>query len=133
MEVMIGTHLKELRTKRGWTQVQLAQASGIRQGELTYYEKNLRTPTAPKLAALAKALKVPMEALVSGEVLQDEAPLAEPKFHGNSTNAQIQRLLAALDPERQKALLHHAKLLALTQEAEQAAKTTSKPSRKRAA
>ncbi|MBK8802844.1 MAG: helix-turn-helix transcriptional regulator [Fibrobacteres bacterium] len=126
---MIGTHLKDIRQKKGWTQLYLSQVSGIRQGELTYYEKNLRNPTAPKLAALAKALSVPMEALVEGA---DQIPAlqeipAEQFVHGNSTTAQLQKIASQLNPEHQRNLLHHAKLLMMAQENEQALKLKSSP------
>lgn len=70
-------------------------------------------PSAIKLAALAKALGVPMEDLIEG----DEAPepsIAPPeaKIHGNSREAKVQELFRKLDEESQRAILKQMKALA---------------------
>lgn len=128
MEVKIGTHLKDIRKKKGWTQIQLSQASGIRQGELTYYENNLRIPSAPKLAALAKALSIPMEALVDGPGHVPAQEISSEQYaHGNSTTALLHKIESQLSPENLRSLLHQAKLLVMAQENEQALKLKSSP------
>ena len=57
--------IRELRRKRGWTQSKLAEKAGIRQGVLSYIESGrTKHPRVDTLAAIAKALGVPIEALM---------------------------------------------------------------------
>lgn len=114
MEVSIGNQLKSVRLGAGMTQVQLAKASGVSQGAITAYENNLQNPTAEKLAALAKALAVPMEALVDPETLpQAPEPESDNRLHGNSGVMQTHKVVLQLSPESQKAVLQFAKALLL--------------------
>jgi len=46
----------ELRKKRGMTQVELAKASGIDQGEISRIEKGIANPTLATLQSLLQAL-----------------------------------------------------------------------------
>jgi transcriptional regulator with XRE-family HTH domain len=110
LEVSIGTKLKALRLQAGMTQVQLAQACGVIQSVLTRYENDLKTPSAPRLAAIAKALGVTVEDIL------DDAPLLptpEPKLHvhGNSRAAKVQELFLQLDEETQRVVLKQIKAL----------------------
>jgi transcriptional regulator with XRE-family HTH domain len=110
LEVSIGIKLKALRLQAGLTQVQLAQACGVQQSVLTRYENDLKTPSAPRLAAVARALGVTVE-----EIL-DQTPLpeaSEPKLHvhGNSRAAKIQDLFLQLDEETQRVVLKQVKAL----------------------
>jgi transcriptional regulator with XRE-family HTH domain len=111
LEVSIGTKLKALRLQAGLTQVQLAQACGVQQSVLTRYENDLKTPSAPRLAAVARALGVTVE-----EIL-DQTPLpeaSEPRLHvhGNSREAKVQELFRKLDEETQRVVLKQMKALA---------------------
>jgi transcriptional regulator with XRE-family HTH domain len=112
LEVSIGTNIKATRLQAGLTQVQLARVAGIPQGTIASYENDAQTPSAVKLAALAKALNVPMEALVGLEEAK-RAPLeaSDNRVHGNSTAAQIQKLVGQLDREAQKVILKQAKMM----------------------
>lgn len=116
----IGTNLKALRLQAGLTQVQLSKASGVSQGAITGYEHDLQRPTADKLAALAKALNVPMEAIVSldapAQPMPDDTP--DNRLHGNSCTAQLVKVVPQLDPEDQRALLKQAKLMLLAKESQ---------------
>lgn len=110
----IGTNIKATRLQAGLTQVQLAKAAGIPQGTIASYENDAQTPSAVKLAALAKALNVPMESLVELEKAPRKAvpdAVADNRVHGNSTAAQIQKLVTQLDREAQKVLLKQAKMM----------------------
>lgn len=129
LEVNIGTRLRELRKQANLTQVQLALASGVQQGEITGYENDKRVPTAPKIAALAKALKVPMEVLIGDVEIPQTQASTEHRPHGNSTPALTQRIIQQLTLENQRAVLAHAKALLKVQETQ----STPKPSRKRVA
>lgn len=51
--------LKLAREARGWTQKQLADESGIAQGSISRYEKDLQEPSEAQVAAIAKALGYP--------------------------------------------------------------------------
>jgi|ERR1035437_1125301 transcriptional regulator with XRE-family HTH domain len=120
--VNIGTNLKALRLQAGLTQVQLSKASGVSQGTITGYEHDLQRPSAEKLAALAKALGVAMEALVPLDAVVSAQASGDPfdnRVHGNSCTAQLVKLVPQLDLDDQRALLKQAKLMLL-------AKTTPK-------
>ncbi len=61
-----GGRLREARRRRGWTQTQLAEAAGVRQADITHYERgsNMRLEVA---ARLADALGVTLDWLARGE------------------------------------------------------------------
>ena len=110
MEVSIGTQIKELRHRAGLTQVQLAQAAGITQASVARYESDQKVPTGLRLAALARVLKVPMEALVGAQLHTDTVE-AGPRVHGNSREAKVQELFRQLDEETQRVVLKQIKAL----------------------
>lgn len=60
----MGDKIKRRREKAGMTQKDLADASGLTQSSVSYYESGERTPSLKTLAALAKALGTKAEALV---------------------------------------------------------------------
>jgi transcriptional regulator with XRE-family HTH domain len=59
-----GARLVALRLKRGLTQVQLAEATGLTQRAISYYETMPGHPVAPAIVALAKGLKVSSDVLL---------------------------------------------------------------------
>lgn len=61
---MIGENIKKIRLKRGWTQKQLAEKSGVTRESIGNYERNDRTPPADILNDIAKALSVPVGELL---------------------------------------------------------------------
>lgn len=69
----IGERVRKLRTRRGWTQMQLATAANVNQGYLSAIERDLRTPRASTVKALAVALEVP-DAVVIGDGDGHDAP-----------------------------------------------------------
>ncbi len=111
LEVSIGTRLKESRIKAGLTQVQLSAASGVPQGLITCYENDVKIPSAPKLAALAKALHVSMDALVDDELRPLPDAVDGQKIHGNSRAAKVQQIFLQLDDETQRVLLKQMKAM----------------------
>lgn len=133
LEVSIGSRVKACRLKAGWTQAQLAKASAIPQGLITLYENDQRVPSALKLAALARAFEISMDDLVDRDDALPSPESEDRRVHGNSTAALLQRIATQLDSERQKGLLHHARLLMTSQEAEQAAKRKTTPKRRKTA
>ena len=56
--------LKKLREQRGLTQDQLADEAGVARISVARWETNGRTPTIDGVEKLAKALKVPITALL---------------------------------------------------------------------
>lgn len=117
----IGKQLKSVRLKAGMTQVQLSKASGVSQASIALYENDQQTPVADKLAALARALNVPMEALVdsTSEEPVSTSPDLDRRQHGNSTVAQIHKIVQQLGLESQRDILKQARLLLTVQTAEQ--------------
>jgi len=53
----LGLAVREMRERRGWTQVQLAQASGLTQPAVARFEAGGTVPTIPVLERLANALE----------------------------------------------------------------------------
>ncbi len=60
----LGSRIKALRAKRGWTQTQLARRAGISRGYLARLEINRHDPALSALQKLAKALGVRIGRLV---------------------------------------------------------------------
>ncbi len=54
----LGAAVRELRERRGWSQSQLAQASGMTQSAVARFEAGGTVPTLPVLERLASALDV---------------------------------------------------------------------------
>ena len=54
----LGRAVRELRERRGWSQSQLAQASGMTQSAVARFEAGGTIPTLPVLERLAAALDV---------------------------------------------------------------------------
>ena len=113
LEVSIGIQLKELRQRAGLTQVQLATAAGITQASVARYESDQKVPTGLRLASLARALKVPMEAIV-GDQLHSEPVEFSPRVHGNSREAKVQEFFRQLDEEAQRVVLRQMKAMIST-------------------
>jgi transcriptional regulator with XRE-family HTH domain len=60
----VGQNLKRLRGKM--TQEELAEASGVAQGDISKWEKEKALPTIPSVLRLAKALGCSVEQLLAG-------------------------------------------------------------------
>lgn len=62
----VGTMLKEMRERKGLTQVELANKAGIDQGYLAKLETGVKVnPSLAILQRIAKALRVPITELLS--------------------------------------------------------------------
>lgn len=61
---LIGGRIAALRVERGWSQRDLAALAGIIPSRLDLYEKGRHEPPLRTLKRLARALAVPLEALV---------------------------------------------------------------------
>ncbi|HEX8410076.1 MAG TPA: helix-turn-helix transcriptional regulator [Thermoanaerobaculia bacterium] len=62
---LFGERLRELRKKRGITQVTLAEATGIPQNHVSSIERGTKVPNLLTLIRLAHALECKVSALVS--------------------------------------------------------------------
>lgn len=62
---MLGAFLKKYRIENGLTQACLADRLDLSQNSISQYEKGTRHPPISRLAPIAKALGVPVSALVS--------------------------------------------------------------------
>lgn len=54
----IGTKIKELRTEKGLSQMQLAKIIGTSQKAIDYWERNVNEPKASYIIALVKAFDI---------------------------------------------------------------------------
>ncbi len=62
---LFGERLRELRKKRGMTQVELADKSGVPQNHISTIERGAKLPTIGTLIRFAAALECKVSALVS--------------------------------------------------------------------
>lgn len=61
---LFGQILKELRTERGLTQVEVARAIGVAQGTIYFWENSINEPTAAYLIKLAQYFNVSVDELL---------------------------------------------------------------------
>ena len=103
--------IKALRLKAGMSQTELSRRKGIPQAAISVYESKTKSPTALKLSALSKGLGVSIEELIDGIDLPVPAPGDIHVVHGNSTEAQLHKVIQQLELEDQRALLRQAKII----------------------
>ena len=58
---MTGTRLKELRTKKGYTQIKIQMLTGIDQSDYSKIEKGIRFPTVEQAKRLAITLNTSID------------------------------------------------------------------------
>lgn len=61
---MLGERIAELRKERGWTQKELAEATGMSESYISAIEEGKAHPRIRTLAILAKCLNVGLELLL---------------------------------------------------------------------
>lgn len=66
-DLMTGGSIRKARKDKGWSQSHLAEVCGIQSTTISAYETGKKDPNLHSLAALAKALEVPMEQLYYGD------------------------------------------------------------------
>jgi transcriptional regulator with XRE-family HTH domain len=59
-----GTQLQTLRKIKGWTQLELSDASGVHRTKIADYERGKTVPSWPTAVKLAAALEVEMDAFL---------------------------------------------------------------------
>lgn len=73
-----GTHLAKLRADAGLTQTQLAEATGLSQSNIAFWERTDKPPRGEVLPVLAKALGVNVSKLLDQpETRQPKEPAAQ--------------------------------------------------------
>jgi transcriptional regulator with XRE-family HTH domain len=85
----LGLHLAELRRRAGLTQMELADALGVPQSNIAFWESGTKPPRSEVLEPMAKAFGVSVESLLRPPSASSRA--AKPTPHG-----QAQRLFAAV-------------------------------------
>ncbi len=63
IEARVGICIRELRTNKGLTQIQLAMLCGLKQPNILKYEKGQQSPSLEVLEKIAKALRVDLKEL----------------------------------------------------------------------
>ena len=59
----LGKRIRELRQKKGWPQQQLAEKVGVRQKQISSYERDINVPAGELLIALAEEFDVSLDYL----------------------------------------------------------------------
>jgi transcriptional regulator with XRE-family HTH domain len=62
----LGQRIRRLRQARGWSQMRLGLEAGLSAVSVCHWETGRCVPDSPRLAALARALGVSMDALWQG-------------------------------------------------------------------
>lgn len=89
----LGLRIAKARTAADLTQVQLADALGISQPQLAFYELGKRRVPVSMLPGLAKALSVSIEALIA----DDDAPQLPAAAPRRTRHGPVSRLEQQLD------------------------------------
>ena len=97
-EKTIGRRMRDARTRRGMTQVELAQKLGIDQSLISEYERGIVRLHGALLVGIAKILKTSADELLG---------LEKPRDSGASTDRRLVRRLQTIDklPKRDKQAL----------------------------
>jgi len=100
----IAQHVKQLRTKHGLTQAQLAEACGLTDETVSRTERGAHEPSLSTVAAIAEAFDLTIDALVG------RSPMREAE-KSNVLLRRLQLLAGKLDERAQRALIQIAELL----------------------
>ena len=79
-EKSIGRRIREVRKRRGLTQVELAQQLGIDQSLLSNYERGIVRIHGGLVAGLARVLRVTADELLGLQAPSGEAPVSDRRF-----------------------------------------------------
>src|SRR6267143_3228073 len=115
--MLIGNRLRELRESKELSQGDVEKRTGLLRCYISSVENGHTVPAIETLEKMARALEVPMYRLFhDGEVAAGLSKLKPPKdndeFGSGGAQAdylsKIRRLLAKMEPDDQKLLLHMA-------------------------
>jgi transcriptional regulator with XRE-family HTH domain len=118
--MMIGNRLKELRESKKLSQGDIEKRTGLLRCYISRVENGHTVPAVETLEKMARALEIPMYRLFhDGEVpagLSKLKPPKEDEFGSKGSEAdyfsKLRRLLAKMEPDDQKLLLHMAQKVA---------------------
>ena len=118
--MLIGNRLRELRETKQLSQGDIEKRTGLLRCYVSRVENGHTVPAIETLEKMARALKVPMYRLFhDGEVPAGLSKLKPPKddeFGSRGREAdyfsKLRRLLAKMEPDDQKLLLHMAQKVA---------------------
>ena len=79
-ETLIGRRLRELRKRRGLSQVEVAQALGLNRSLISQYERGELRLHGALVAAFARVLKTSADQLLGLEKLEEESVLQDRRF-----------------------------------------------------
>ena len=104
-EKLIGGRLRELRKRRGKTQVEVAAALGINQSLISQYERGETRLHGALVAAFARALRTTSDEILGLEEIEEDGVLKDRRF--------LRRLqkVDQLSKRRQQALLKRLDML----------------------
>ncbi len=86
---LLGQHLLDLRLGRGWTQIDLAERSGVSQGMISRLENGQgKRPGLPILRKLSNTLQVPLDELA--QLLEAPDPALDVEMEAR-INAEVER------------------------------------------
>jgi transcriptional regulator with XRE-family HTH domain len=114
-----GERLVGLRQQRRLTQVQLAEATGLTQRAISYWETMPGYPAAPAIVALAKALRVSSDELLGIKPLPRSAAAVQAPEEKRLWKKL--KLVAALPERDQRAVLRLIDSAALATQARRSA------------
>lgn len=77
-ELDFGDRVWELRSERGWSQIELARQAGMSPATINYLEAGKKQPTLQSIRKLAKTFGIPTR-----ELIMDEEP------RGNDTGHEM--------------------------------------------
>ena len=118
--MVIGDRLKELRESKQMSQGDIEKRTGLLRCYVSRVENNHTVPSVETLEKMARALEVPMYRLFhDGEAptgLRKLKPSRDEEFGSTGRHAayfsKLCKLLAKMEPEDQKLLLHMAQKVA---------------------
>lgn len=84
---MLGARIAALRKAAGWSQMELAGRLQISPSAVGMYEQGRREPSADTLVALARALGVSVDYLLTGAPEEQEAAFLEDMLRDRITSA----------------------------------------------
>lgn len=104
-EKLIGGRLRELRKRRGKTQVEIAAALGVNQSLISQYERGETRLHGALVVAYARALRTTSDKILGLEKIEDDGVLKDRRF--------LRRLqkIDQLPKRRQQALLKSLDML----------------------
>lgn len=102
----VGARIKYLRTKKEWTQKELAERAGITVAALSRYENNLRRPMSDIIANIARILDTTSDYLLTGE---GSIERENPTLSGAMQIIGLARQASEITPRQAEVLMKLAK------------------------